>query len=276
MECENICVCGKIFNKNFNLIRHQKICSLMNELSINNENNQNLDCICGKKYKYLNSFKKHKLKCEIYKNNILSLESLNKKKENNYEIMKKLSENFEKLTEKINNTNSNYNTYNNQTYNNYNNQNIYILNYLNDQCKDALSIEEYVKNINISIKDFDKNSNDSIVTTIDKIFVNPMLNMDINTRPIHYTNNQNPEFYIKDKNEWTYKQSKNKIMNSIIDVTKRLTDFLYKWKQINNDWLDDEDKQQIVMNYMNSIIDIYDSKIEKKILNMFKQLNLKM
>ena len=109
-------------------------------------------CSCGKEYKHRQSLYIHKKKCKIeknretmnivendkYKNMFLDLINENKEMRN---ILIKQQEQISELIPKV----GNYNTINNK-----NNFNINV--FLNEKCKDAISIDEFIEKIEISIK----------------------------------------------------------------------------------------------------------------------------
>ena len=104
-----------------------------------------------------------------------------------------------KLLEKQTTTNTNNNHCNN-TYN------INISNnaYLNDHCKDALNIENFVNGFKIQLKDLLYKSNNCLVENgLENAIQKAIMDLPANERPIHVTDHNRGNFYIKVKNKET-------------------------------------------------------------------------
>ena len=181
-------------------------------------------CDCGKKYKYRQSLGVHKKKCQyidekeeeeikeeieqikddtivLAQNENITPEMLNILKEY---MMLQLAEKDKQLAEKdkqiaeliprIGNNNTTNNT-NNNTFN--------VMFYLNDQCKDALSIQKFMTDIEVTEDDVismskHKNPTDNFTNLILK----SLKNIDITERPFHCTDEHRGTLYIKNDSGW--------------------------------------------------------------------------
>ena len=89
----------------------------------------------------------------------------------------------------INNTNSNNNTFN--------------LNFfLNEKCKDAITLDEFVTNLPVTVEDLVHTSQVGYVNGITDIFMKGLKDMDVYTRPIHCTDIKRETVYVKEPDGW--------------------------------------------------------------------------
>lgn len=149
-----------------------------------------LHCECGKSYKHRQSLYFHKKNCKYeaecdIKKDIAELKSmiLNMSKSNANMLL-----NSHNTNNKIgsNNTNS-FNTKNE------------IKIFLNEHCANALSIQEFIKQLNITMDDIN-NKKDNTVETITTILERNLKPLSITNRPIHHVDKD--EWFLKDKEEW--------------------------------------------------------------------------
>ena len=100
----------------------------------------------------------------------------------------KLLENQGKVINNYNNTNSN------------NTNNISIQLFLNNHCKDALNIEDFMKQITFQLKDI-LNGNNYIEDCISNKLIENLDELPVTERPIHCTDQRRKNYMVKDKNE---------------------------------------------------------------------------
>ena len=198
---------------------------------------------CNKEYLNYNALWKHKKNCIVInetKENLqnsftpaLFMEIIKENKEiqnvlieQNKELQNKLLEqNAEhhkqiiELTSKqmIVNNNTN-NTNSNNTQNNQFN----IQFFLNDTCKDAVNIDQFIKDIQISISDLENVGNQGYVQGISDIIIKNMRTLGLTKRPMHCTDVKRETIYIKDADKWEKdSEGKPKLKNAISRVAKK-------------------------------------------------------
>jgi hypothetical protein len=89
-------------------------------------------------------------------------------------------------------------THNNHTSNKFN------LNFfLNDTCKDAISITDFLRNMNVHIDELEYIGNHGYVNGMTKMIMDRLKDMDITKRPIHCTDIKRETMYIKDDSGWS-------------------------------------------------------------------------
>ena len=104
---------------------------------------------------------------------------------------------------KIGNT---YNTMNNNTTNNNNNITLNV--FLNEHCKDALNLEDFMKNIHFQLKDVLNNGN-YVEDCVSVKLLNDLNEIPVTKRPIHCTDQKRKNFVVKDKEEGWVKEKAN-------------------------------------------------------------------
>ena len=190
--------CDYYANRKSDLIKHFKSNKHNDTKNSQNDTKKfSIKCECGKVYKFNSGFYRHKKNCTFVKNETIILEdssnnnvSINKKninetvnclKEDDYKNMflKLLDENKEfkdilikqqtqigQLIPKIGNNNINNVNNVNQKFN--------INIFLNTHCKDALNIDEFVKNIDINLDDLDYTKNNGLAEGISNAIIQNM------------------------------------------------------------------------------------------------------
>jgi len=151
-------------------------------------------------------------------------------KKETMEIMNKVIENVKPAT-----TNNN-NTVNGNVNNQTNKFNINV--FLNEQCKDAMNLSDFIKNIEVSREDLENNAQLGFVGGISKIFLDNLRQLSINERPIHCTDVKRETMYIKDDDKWTKETGPAKLNLVIQTITQKSTRTLLDWKAENPDYRD--------------------------------------
>jgi len=186
-------------------------------------------CACGKHYKHMGSLYNHKRNCKntskdnepvCSDNNInLLMNELQRRDEEQKrrdeahkkqieEQQRQQQKQFEeqqrqhkkeiaKLSSQISNISTVTN--NNKTTNN----NKFNLNFfLNTQCKDAMSIQSFMENLQLGCKELEHMGDVGYLTGMIDIFNNTLGNMDIYKRPLHCTDLKREVLYFKQGTDW--------------------------------------------------------------------------
>ena len=187
-------------------------------------------CVCGKKYKHMSGLCKHKHKCKpayTIKENIqttiepiepksaellvlvreLMVQMAAKDKQQD-ELIKQNMELQNTMREMIphigsNNTNTTNNTFNVQFF-------------LENDCKNAQSIQEFVKSIEFNQEHLVSMTKDGYVDTISNILIQALNKMAITDRPLHCTDLKRETVYIKDQESWNKSTADAPLMNRVI------------------------------------------------------------
>ena len=257
--------------------------------------NKTFNCQCGKVYKFQSGFCKHKNRCEYHKisDNLKKLEKNNMENKNeiielkktNTLIMKELiksnSNNGSLMNEvkKIKEKNSQIvkqNITNNNVQNNIQNiQNVSINVFLNEHCQNAMSLVDFVEQLQITIEDLVYTGQTNYVEGISSILIKNLNKMDKLERPIHCSDVKRKILYIKNEEGWEKDGKHEKIKKCIKDVELKQIQKIPEWtKEENIDIYKSDNEgmkyQKVVFNSMGGM----DSgKREKNKSNVIKKIS---
>ena len=208
-------------------------------------------CICGKKYKYSSGLSKHKKKCFMYlKKKNEETESLNN--ENialKYEITK-LKSAIPNLMDNISEILKSQRELSIKqqealaiptTKNIYNNR-VSINVYLNENCKDAMNLQEFIANLNVSLDDLTYTKNHGYAKGISNIFVRELKDLEPTQRPIHCSDNKRLKFYVKDKDKWEKDNENKKIDKTIDHLASKQVETIKEWVKKHPTYYDSPEK----------------------------------
>jgi len=216
-------------------------------------------CECGKKYKERTGLWKHKKKCNyiynasiydepqhsnIMNNLIKQNEQLHKmiiirdeEHKEEKEEQKKRDEThlnkIENLTQQI----SKISTITNNTTTNTTNNNKFNLNFfLNTQCKDAMSIQSFMENLQLGCKELEHMGDVGYLNGMIDIFNNTLGNMDIYKRPLHCTDLKREVLYFKQGTDWEKdSEDKQHLKKLIKNVESKNYHNLQEWQNDHPD-----------------------------------------
>jgi len=168
-------------------------------------------CECGNKYNFSSGLSRHKKKCqynaeEPIENTFVPEEKEPSDRQLIMTVIKQMAEKDKQMTEltsqitKIiprigdmsnsNNTNTNCNN----TFN--------VQMYLNNECKNAMSIQDFIKSIELNMSHLKAVTDKGYVDSVSNIMIKALGDLEITDRPLHCTDLKRDTIYIKDNNEW--------------------------------------------------------------------------
>ena len=168
-------------------------------------------CECGKEYPYRSSLYNHKKKCNFNELNVSKENQILKTDDEildykdmfmtimneNKELRDMLIAQHNQISELIpkvgNNNNINNTIHNKQKFN--------INVFLNEQCKDALTMKQFIEDIKISLEDLFITKNKGICEGVSNIFIKNMNKLSLHERPIHCTDVKREIVYIKSEGD---------------------------------------------------------------------------
>ena len=241
--------------KNFNTEKTKK-----------NENTILEMCECGKKFKTRGGLWKHKKKCNI--EIILHQKNVSKKcfqmfpnvsmiptpseTENKLSVEDELKHlqlqkaklevaKLKKEIENLDNPQTSTNSLTNELVetigkiagnNNCNNTNNISINmYLNENCKNAMNLEDFVRNISVSLQDLDYSKQNGYAKGITNIFMKKLADLEPTKRPIHCSDTKRLQFYVKDANKWEKDKNNIKLTSSIKSVGMEQVKKMSEWEK---------------------------------------------
>ncbi len=273
----------KDYNKHELTQKHLKNISLSekkNEIVDSGINKRKFVCQCGKKYSYNSSLYNHKNKC--INQPIVTTNSIDYEKmittliDENKELRKVLIEQTKVINEvmpKIGNTSfSNVNNINN--VNNIKNINKFNINlFLNEQCKDAITMDNFIKSIEISLSNLLFSKNKGLAEGISNIFIENINKLPLTQRPLHCTDVKRETIYIKN-DTWEKDEKKEKTKDAIKKVSNLQTKNINKYKESNPDYMKDDKKKEDFINIIKVATTDIEGKEEKIIKNICKEVYL--
>jgi len=194
-------------------------------------------CDCGKTYQHRQGLYRHKQRCKNIDSNLylnkedksqveLLLEAQQNEREEHKKEIQMLSEQISKISTITNNTTTN--TTNNNKFN---------LNFfLNTQCKDAMSIQSFMENLQLGGKELEHMGDVGYLNGMIDIFNNTLGNMDIYKRPLHCTDLKREVLYFKQGTDWEKdSEDKQHLKKLIKNVESKNYHNLQEWQNDHPD-----------------------------------------
>lgn len=209
-------------------------------------------CKCGKKYKYDSGLSRHKKICEIKVEQLVEENEPDDFKDllikllmENQEMRKIMQDQQKQICELIPMIGNNNN--NNNTTKNTINVNMF----LNDKCKNALSLNEFIETIKVSLKNLLFTSDKGLGEGLSNIIIEHMNKLSIYERPIHCTDKKRETIYIKNP-KWE-KDEKKKLINTLLNkVERKQVQTIQQWTDKNPNYMKHEKLQEEYVNIVRS------------------------
>jgi hypothetical protein len=189
-------------------------------------------CKCGKSYTARNSLWYHKLKCFARDTRLthagdadhtnhtdhtdnLRIDSLTKTiialvKQNSIlqQTQLEMQTTINQMLPTLGNTTNNNHTNCNNTFN--------VQMFLDNHCQNAISIQEFVNSIELTMDHMVAISNDGYVDSISNVLIEALNKLELTDRPLHCTDLKRETIYIKDEEQWNKSSSDAPLMNRVI------------------------------------------------------------
>ena len=205
-------------------------------------------CHCGKEYNYRQSLYNHRKTCKGEKKENIIIQGENKDEmkqlvfklisenqelkntvlQENKELRKQISE----LIPKVGNT---INSNNKQKFN--------INVFLNEKCKDAISMDEFIDKIEVSMKNLLTTKEKGQVYGISNIIMENMNKLSLYERPLHCTDKKRETLYVKN-NEWEKDYSKEHINKALKKVESKQLKNLNVWLEEHPNYMNNSLEQE--------------------------------
>lgn len=284
-ECEycNYITCNKKdFTKHIDTIKHKKRTNtykiLTNTDNFGDKSPNQYCCECGKTYKHRQSVYNHRKKCDL--KNEENNEIIIKNEENN-----ELFETFSKIVEKNNEKlNENYKELffkfvEEQTKvitelipkigNNNNNtvkQKFNVNVFLNEQCKDAITLNDFVKNIEVSVSDLLLSKDKGLVKGISNLFIKHLNELPMVQRPLWCSDKKRKKIYVKEET-WKEDVDNNKTKEAIYNISKAQTGNINKYIEDKPNWMSNDKDKTTYIDIVKSVTDTVDDGKKEKIID---------
>jgi len=235
--CETCCIYvadNYAFEKHKTTKKHQKSMNLANKSM-----SPLFVCdICNKQYKYASGLWKHKHTAHQH-SDIIAKDSTQVPSEK--ELVKIVMEENAKLHAAIKELiphvgNNNNNTTNNKKFN--------INIFLNETCKDAINMKDFIKNIQITLKDVMHAAENGVLSSSRNLVLQGLQDMEVTTRPIHCTDVKRNTMYIKDKGAWNKDQDNEELKKTMQCVSTKHIKAIKEWEAAHPNYMDTDKGQQ--------------------------------
>jgi len=248
----------------------------MNDLNDQKTRKNSYECECGKIYKYKQGLSAHKKKCndtkesfqfDLESNNLQELviklitDNQEMKKENQKLINTLVGQQQQicELIPKIGNNNIN------NTINNKHKFNINV--FLNEKCKDAISMNEFVEKIEISMKNLLTTKDKGLGEGLSNIIIDNMNKLSLYERPIHCTDKKRETLYIKNA-EWEKDDKKALLSNLLKKVEHKQMINIQQWTDEHPNYMECEQLQEEYLNLVRGCTSSMDACKDKIIKNV--------
>lgn len=262
------------FNRHCLTTKHKKL--KMNDLNDQKTRKNSYECECGKIYKYKQGLSAHKKKCndtkesfqfDLESNNLQELviklitDNQEMKKENQKLINTLVGQQQQicELIPKIGNNNIN------NTINNKHKFNINV--FLNEKCKDAISMNEFVEKIEISMKNLLTTKDKGLGEGLSNIIIDNMNKLSLYERPIHCTDKKRETLYIKNA-EWEKDDKKALLSNLLKKVEHKQMINIQQWTDEHPNYMECEQLQEEYLNLVRGCTSSMDACKDKIIKNV--------
>jgi hypothetical protein len=128
--------------------------------------------------------------------------------------------------------------------------------FLNTQCKDAMSIQDFLNQLQFSLDDLKYTKNNGYVEGISNMFVKELENLDPKERPIHCSDKKRLQFYVKTPNKWEKDDDNTNINKAIGNVQKKQIELMHLWDKENPGW---ENNDKLIMERLQIAKSVYGS-----------------
>ena len=212
-----------------------------------NDNNDNMNdnkklsynCECGKKYNFISGLSRHKKVCNRNKKeSIIISDNKDEMKDLVFKLIKQNTELQQQISELIPKVGNNHNTINSHNKNKFN-----INVFLNEKCKDALSMDEFINKIEISMKNLLTTKEKGQTQGISNIIIENMNKLSLYERPMHCTDKKRETLYVKN-NEWEKDDNKEYINKALKSVESKQLKNLNVWLEKHPNYMNNPSEQE--------------------------------
>jgi hypothetical protein len=138
--------------------------------------------------------------------------------------------------------------------------------FLNEQCKDAISLCDFVKSLKITYEDLNTTREKNLEESVGSIFLRGLKDLDIFKRPIHCTDTKRDIMYIKDEDIWKKDEGNEKIKNSINEISRKQVKILKEMKDSDPEIKTNELKRDDFILTMNHVCTPIPDSGEKRLI----------
>jgi hypothetical protein len=241
--CDFICSKKSNYDKHLRTLKHQRHQNGSKKMPKNAEIVPWM-CNCGRSYKYESGYYRHKKTCQKS-----PIEENEEEVDYKSLFLNMIHENKElrtQITELIPKVGSN----NNNTINNKQRFNINI--FLNEECKDALTMNQFIEQIKVTLDNLTVTKERGLTEGVSNIFIENMNKLSLRERPMHCTDVKRETVYIKSGETskdggWKKDEENKELKEALLKVSKIQQQNLEKWTKEHPNWMDSLELQKEYM-----------------------------
>ena len=217
--------CNKIYQTNSGMLRHKKKCLQLHQSNVAQEVIQEVTHkeTQEESREDNKTYITNEMMCEILKEMAITNAQNAEVNAQNVELQKQNAEFQEKLLEFMkNNQNSNItNITNNNNGGNTNNVQINMDTFLTRCCKDAPTIHDFLKSIQITLEEMYCMGKEGTKKTVSRILDRVLKDIEITERPFHCTDAKRHVNYIKETEGWLKTQDQEHLINFCNSISRK-------------------------------------------------------
>jgi hypothetical protein len=103
-----------------------------------------------------------------------------------------------------------------------------------------MNLEDFMNQVRVSLEDLVYTKNHGYVKGISNIFIKNLKDIEPNERPIHCSNIDNQQFYVKDENTWNEDDENKKMNQSIKMLSRKQLELTKDWIRSHPNFIDDQ------------------------------------
>lgn len=134
------------------------------------------------------------------------------------------------------------------------NNNININVYLNNEYGNAINIAEFRNQLTLTQEDLLYTKNNGYAKGISNIFIKKMEELGPCQRPIHCKKSREPQFYVRDDNNWVEDIEHNELNMAIDSVANAQIGKIKEWEKYNPNWCETNEGQKEYLDIVKSVI----------------------
>lgn len=245
-----ICECGNAYPYRASLFNHRKKCIKNSESSIQNNSDFYSDsekCELMIKTSDTGEIDYRAMMFQLMEQNVEFKNLLIKQQDQIGELIPKIGSNNTNIKQRFN-----------------------VNIFLNEQCRDAINIQDFLKQIEISIENLLLTRDKGLSEGLSNVFIENMNKLSLHERPMHCTDIKRETLYIKDNDVWEKDIDKTRIKAALRDISITQFKNVKKWMNENPDFKEDEKKQDQFISLIRSCsasLDSVNDKIIKRLCN---------
>jgi hypothetical protein len=140
--------------------------------------------------------------------------------------------------------------------------------FLNEQCKNAINMNDFIKQIKLTLEDLDLTKNKGLEIGLSNAIIQTISKLSLFERPLHCTDPKRETLYIKDNDLWEKDSDKTKIKGALHNLNKAHFKLIQDWIAKNPDFKENDAKQDYFAYLLKTCsvnLKTIDDKIIKKI-----------